>query len=133
MTFIPASDVARDALEWGELGWIARPANVPESASMTAIEAILEPGQGHDFHKHPNQDEIIHVVSGTVEQWIGEECRTMTSGDSCFVPKNTVHASFVAVDGTPARLFVVLSPSHGEGGYEAVEVSTEAPWSTLRA
>jgi len=54
-------------------------------------------------------------------------------GDLTFVPKGAVHATFVAPDAAEeARLLVVLGPSHGPDGYEAVDVSTEAPWNTLR-
>jgi len=31
-----------------------------------------------------------------------------------------------------ARLWVVLGPSHGPGGYETVDVATEEPWASLR-
>ncbi|MGI9643197.1 MAG: cupin domain-containing protein [Acidimicrobiia bacterium] len=133
MTFIPGSSVERERLEWGEAGWVARPANVPESTKITAIDVRLDPGEGHDFHKHPNQDEIIYLWSGTLEQWIGDERRIMSAGDSCFVPMDTVHASFVPEDAPPARIFVVLSPSFGADGYEAVEVSHEEPWNMMRS
>lgn len=132
MTFIPGNEVEREQLGWGEAGWVVRPSNVPESTSMCAIDVRLDPGEGHDFHKHPNQDEIIYLWSGSLEQWVGEERRFMTAGDSCFVPRNTVHASFVPADAPPARIFVVLSPSHGPDGYEAVEVASESPWNSLR-
>ena len=49
-------------------------------------------------------------------------------------PMDTVHATFVASDATePARLLVVLGPSHGIAGYEAVDASTEEPWASLRS
>jgi quercetin dioxygenase-like cupin family protein len=99
---------------------------------MCAIDVRLDPGEGHDFHTHPNQDEIIYLWSGSIEQWVGDEHRFMTAGDSCFVPKNTVHASFVPADAPPARIFVVLTPSHGPDGYELVDVADESPWSSLR-
>jgi quercetin dioxygenase-like cupin family protein len=56
----------------------------------------------------------------------------LTAGDACFVPANTVHASFVSANGPPALLFVVMSPSHGVDGYEAVDVASEEPWRSLR-
>jgi hypothetical protein len=32
----------------------------------------------------------------------------------------------------PAQLQVVLAPSHGDGGYTAVDVSTDEPWASRR-
>ncbi len=72
-------------------------------------------------------------VSGTIEQWIDNEVRRLTVGDVAFIPKNTVHATFVDPDEPEqVRLFVTLSPSHGPDGYEAVDVSDQDPWNALR-
>ncbi len=53
-------------------------------------------------------------------------------GDSVHIDKDVVHGSYNDFD-EPAKLQVVLAPAHGEGGYVAVDVSTEAPWATLRS
>ena len=133
MTFIPAKDLEWTDFEWGALGWVTRPASVPEATAFCCLDVRLDPGEGHDFHTHPSQQEIIFVRSGTVEQWVGTECMQLTAGDSCFVPANMVHASFVAAGGPPAQMFVVMSPSHGADGYEAVDVASEEPWRSLRS
>lgn len=79
------------------------------------------------------QDEVITVLSGRVEQWVETERRTLEVGDAVHVPAGTVHASFVAADAPgPVHLLVVLTPSTGESGYEAVDVAGEEPWSSLR-
>ena len=54
---------------------------------------------------------------------MGEERKVLTAGDTAFIPFGTVHATFVAPDAAEtARLWVVLGPSHGIGGYETVDV-----------
>ncbi|MDH3704700.1 MAG: cupin domain-containing protein [Acidimicrobiia bacterium] len=133
MCFICLDDVEWEELDWGELGWVMRPANVPEGSRLCALDVKLDPGKGHDFHTHPNQEEIILLRSGTVEQWVKDERRQLTAGDACFIPIDTVHATFVADDAPEAaRLFVVLGPSHGPDGYEAVDVSSQEPWASIR-
>lgn len=133
MCFIHQDDVEWEELDWGSLGWAIRPANVPESANLCCLDVRLQPGKGHDFHNHPNQEELIFVRAGVVEQWVGQERRMLAAGDLVFVPKGEVHATFVAADAAePANLLVVLGPSYGPDGYEAVDVSTEAPWNGLR-
>jgi quercetin dioxygenase-like cupin family protein len=98
------------------------------------LDVKLDPGKGHDFHTHPNQEEIILVRSGTIEQWIERERKVLTAGDCAFIPKGVVHASFVPDDARdPVRLFVVLGPSFGPNGYEAVDCSTEEPWASIRS
>ena len=133
MCFVCKDDVEWEELDWGLLGWVVRPANVPDAAQLCCLDVRLLPGQGHNFHNHPNQEEIIFVQSGTIEQWIGTERSELASGDVAFIPKGTVHATFVASDAEEeARLLVVLGPSCGLDGYEAIDVSAESPWAELR-
>lgn len=133
MCFICVDDVEWEQLDWGDLGWVVRPANVPEAAKLVVLDVKIQPGQGHDFHRHPNQEEVILLRSGIVEQWVREEQRELQPGDVAFIPQGAVHATFCAPDAAePARLFVVLGPSHGPDGYETVDMSTELPWASLR-
>jgi quercetin dioxygenase-like cupin family protein len=74
---------------------------------------------------------MIIVKSGQIEQWIETENRVLGAGDSVFIDKDVVHASFNTGDET-AKLQVVLGPVMGEGGYELVDVAGEEPWNSLR-
>jgi len=134
MCFMCVDDVEWELLDWGSTGWIVRPQNVPDAAQLCVLDVKLLPGKGHDFHTHPHQEEIILVRSGTIEQWVGEERKQLSVGDAAFIPMGAVHASFVAETAIePVRLFVILGPSFGPDGYEAVDVSHEAPWASLRS
>jgi quercetin dioxygenase-like cupin family protein len=128
--FITTAEVEREQLEWGELGWISRP-SMTGAMHLTTIEVTLEAGYGHDFHKHPDQEEVIYVMSGQIEQWLEEKKQILNPGDSVFIAPNVVHASFNTGSQT-ARLLVTLGPCWGEGGYELEDVSDEAPWNSLR-
>ena len=98
---------------------------------LTVIDVTLAPGKGHNFHKHPDQEEVIVVISGQVEQWLDREKRLLGPGDSVFIPAGIVHASFNA-GSNEARLAAILGPCVGEIGYVSVEMGAEAPWNTLR-
>jgi quercetin dioxygenase-like cupin family protein len=128
--FILSTEVEREQLDWGVMGWISHPSNT-QAKLLTVMEVTLGPGGGHNFHKHPDQEEVISVVSGEIEQWLESEKTTLKPGDSIFIKPDIVHASF-NVSSQPARLMVVLAPCVGETGYEVVDVSGEAPWNTLR-
>ena len=134
MCFMCVDDVEWELLDWGSIGWVARPSNVPEASMLCVLDVKLLPGKGHDFHTHPHQEEVILVRSGSVEQWVDRERKELTVGDVAVIPMGTVHATFVPETATePVRLFVVLGPSFGPAGYEAVDVSTEEPWASMRA
>ena len=56
--FIAAGDIARDQFDWGEAGWVSRP-EFTGSRAMCVMDVTLQPGAGHPFHRHPDQEEII--------------------------------------------------------------------------
>ena len=59
--FIASADVERDELEWGTIGWLSRQESTG-AEDIVAMEVSLSPGYGHDFHKHPDQEEVIYVI-----------------------------------------------------------------------
>lgn len=128
--FILGKDAERESLDWGDMAWLSRP-KTTGAKDLVMIEVILNPGGGHNFHLHPEQEEVIYVISGTIEQWLLQERQQLTPGDSIFIPANTVHASFNVGD-EPAKLMVALAPCVGEAGYELVDVSDQEPWNGLR-
>lgn len=129
-TFMMSADTAPETLDWGKLRWMSHPPSTGAS-QLTVIEVNIAPGQGHDFHKHPDQEEVIYCISGKVEQWLETEKRIFGPGDSLFIPADVVHATFNVGD-TDARLLAILGPCVGDGGYELVDVAGEAPWKDLR-
>jgi quercetin dioxygenase-like cupin family protein len=129
-SFRIGSEVERDELDWGGIGWFSRPPSTG-ARQLTVMEVTIEPGFGHDFHKHPDQEEVIYVRSGRIEQWLEREKSELGPGDAVFIPADTVHASFTVGDET-AELLVSLGPCVGEEGYELVDVASDEPWSGLR-
>lgn len=128
--FVFKTDIDREQLDWGELGWISRPAKT-STTDLTVIEVTLNAGGGHNFHKHPTQEEVITVIEGEIEQWLEDEKQTLRPGDSIFIDSDVVHASF-NVSSSPAKLLVMLGPCDGESGYVVEEVADEEPWRSLR-
>jgi quercetin dioxygenase-like cupin family protein len=128
--FVIAKDTKLEINDWGRLGWLSNPPSTG-AKQLTVIDVNLDPGKGHDFHKHPDQEEVILVVAGKVEQWVDRERRILGPGDSAFIPGDVVHASFNVGD-TPAKIVAILGPCVGPIGYELVDVANEAPWKTLR-
>ncbi len=128
--FVIAKEMKPEVLEWGKLGWMSNPPNTG-AKQLTVIDVTLSPGKGHDFHKHPDQEEVIYCVSGQVEQWVDREKRVLGPGDCAFIPAGVVHASFNMGD-RDAKVVAILGPCVGEIGYEMVDVASDAPWNALR-
>ncbi|MFK7862289.1 MAG: cupin domain-containing protein [Granulosicoccus sp.] len=128
--FVLSKDTPEEVLDWGSLKWMSHPPSTG-AGQLTVIEVTLQSGKGHDFHKHPDQEEVIYVVSGSVEQWLGQEKQILATGDSLFIPADSVHASF-NVGAEPVILLAILGPCVGDQGYELVDVASENPWNQLR-
>lgn len=128
--FVLAGDVREDSFDWGHVGWRCTPP-ITGSKQLAVLDVVLAPGGGHAFHKHPDQEEMIIVTGGWIEQWIEREKHDLGPGDSVYIDADVVHASF-NTGGEDAHLQVVLGPAMGDGGYELVDVSVEEPWASLR-
>lgn len=129
--FVIASEIEPEVLDWGQLRWLSNPPTTG-AKDLTVINVTLAPGKGHDFHKHPDQEEVIYIVAGSVEQWADREKRVLGPGDSAFLPAGTVHASF-NIGSSDAHIVAILGPCVGPIGYELVDVAAEAPWNALRS
>jgi quercetin dioxygenase-like cupin family protein len=116
---------------WGNCRWVSHPPSTG-SRFVTVVDALLRPGQGHSFHKHPGQEEVIYVVGGTLEQWVEQEKRLLGPGDAVFIPADMVHASFNA-SSADVRMIAMFGPSLGAEGQETIDVADQAPWRGLRA
>ena len=56
------------------IGWRLIPSSGADHLVVMDVE--LHPGGGHDFHRHPGQEEVIIVKEGTIVQYLDQECRT---------------------------------------------------------
>jgi quercetin dioxygenase-like cupin family protein len=129
-SFVKQGDVNQENFDWGVIGWRLTPEN--GSKHLVIMDVTLEPGEGHDFHKHPGQEEMIIVKQGEITQFIEQESTTLKPGDSVFLDEGVVHASFNEA-GDTAHLQVVIGPSLGEGsGYGLEDVSDQEPWASIR-
>jgi quercetin dioxygenase-like cupin family protein len=129
--FVKATEIRQEQFDWGVIGWRCTPGTTGGRQAVVMDVSIL-PGAGHDFHRHPTQEELIIVESGEVEQWLGEQSRALGPGDSAYVDPGLIHASFNTTSET-VHLRVVISPSVDTAtGYDLEDVSAQEPWASLR-
>ena len=106
--FVSSAEARRDELSWGSLAWFSSP-TVSHAKDLVVLELTLTSGNCHNFHKHPNQEEVIYLIEGEIEQWIDREKRLLRAGDSAFIGADVVHATF-NVSARQAKLLAILSP-----------------------
>jgi quercetin dioxygenase-like cupin family protein len=128
--FVSDAEMQVEGSPWGPHEWLSRP-GLTAADELLLVRVRMPPGRAHQFHRHPAMEEIIYVVSGTAEQWVDRERRTLRAGDVAHIPKDVVHGTYNAGDDTLVFL-AMLSPADAPGP-ALVDVHTEEPWRTLRA
>lgn len=79
-----------DHLEWLELPpGMGGGHPIAADAHRYCGTLTLGPGDAFNFHHHPKQDEVIYVVDGSMEAWIGKDKALPGNGDVMVVPKGT--------------------------------------------
>jgi len=127
--FVTAAEKVDFLSPWTLEEWLCRTDVVPNQ-ELLMVRANMEPGRSHPFHTHPTREEIIYILSGRAEQWIGREHRILGPGEMVLIPKGEVHGTY-----NPFRerlvFLAILSPANApEPGI--VDVSTQEPWASLR-
>ena len=114
-THLPALSDASDGLTFTMLGASMRLiARATETAGRFAVfEQTTPPGWGPPRHVHANEDEIVYVLDGTYEVWLGDERRTISVGGCAIMPRGIPHG-FRNAGETPGRFVCIVSP----GGLE---------------
>ncbi len=110
--------------------WHCKPGMVADT-NLMFVRAQLPPGEAHPFHHHPNMEEILYILSGTAEQWIEAEKRTMRAGDSIYLPAGMIHGTYNTGSET-LDFLAVLSPAKSAPP-GTVEVANQEPWKSLRS
>lgn len=118
-----------EQVPWGPHEWLCRP-GLTAAEHLQLVRVLMPPGKGHAFHRHPDLEEIIYVLEGRAEQWVGQECRHLQAGDIAHIPKGLVHATHNVSDRTLVFL-AILGPAHSVGP-AVVDVSHDEPWASLR-
>ncbi len=103
----------------------------PAAERLALIEQICEPGVGAPLHWH-DFDEVLQIVEGIAEVWIGEERRVVGPGVSAFMPAGVRHG-FRNVGQTRLRLRGAFAAhelvTHFVGHEEqAVRADQPIPW-----
>ena len=127
--FVTAREMQVESSPWGPHEWLSRP-GLTDAEELLLVRVLMPAGRAHQFHRHPAMEEIIYVVSGTAEQWVGREKRTLRAGESAHIPRDVVHGTYNAGDDTLVFL-AILSPAKFAGP-PLVDVHTEEPWRSLR-
>ncbi len=127
--FVTAAEAVRFQSPWTLEEWLCR-SDVVNNQHLLLVRANMDARRCHPFHTHPTREELIYIVSGRAEQWVGKDHKILGPGEMAFVPMGEVHGTFNPFDEKLVFL-AILSPSNApEPGI--VDVSSEEPWRSIR-
>ena len=87
-------------------------AELSKKADTYLVKVNMPPGGFHDFHRHPEMNEILYILKGTAEQWVEDEKQILGPGESVYIDPNVVHATFNAGE-EELEFLAILAPSAG--------------------
>lgn len=99
--------------------------------SDTILVKVIMPKKGyHNFHRHPEMNEIIYILKGTAEQWVENEKQILKPGDSVYIDPDVVHATF-NIGEEELEFLAILAPASGwESG--TIDEFMNLPYSEYR-
>jgi len=127
--FVTAAEKVDFLSPWTLEEWLCR-GDIVNNEHLMLVRANMEPGRDHPFHCHPTREEIIYVISGKAEQWVGKEKRILDPGDIAFIPMGEVHGTYNPFDEKLVFLAILSPAKADEPGL--VDMSGEEPWKSLR-
>ncbi|TLD69812.1 cupin domain-containing protein [Phragmitibacter flavus] len=132
--FVQVGDASREINPWTHNEWLCSP-DLVDAEKLLLVRANLAPMHCHPFHLHPHREEIIYVLYGRAEQWVGDEVRILSAGEMAHVPPGTVHATYNPHQ-EPLVFLAILSPAKLPDDLakevDPLDVSSEETWSSLR-
>ena len=91
---------------------------------MTLIESLAPEGDSPPLHVHGSEDELFHVLEGTLRVRLGDDELVLEAGESALAPKGVPHT--YRVESPRARWLVVTTSGDFERFVRAASRPAEA-------
>src|SRR6188474_294159 len=132
--FVQLADAIRESAAWTNNEWLCRP-DLVAAEKLLLVRPNMAPMHCHPFHYHPHREEIIYVIYGRAEQWVGNEYRILSAGEMAHIPAGTIHATYNPHQ-EPLVFLAILSPAVLPDDLakapDPFDVSSEQPWADIR-
>lgn len=115
----PASEAIETAgqHDWGSLRWLAGKA-VGNSDKLAMAYVVIKQAEHNPRHRHNTCDEVLYLISGTLDHSLGDEHFRLEAGDTLTVPAGVFHNA-VNVGTEDAHMIVVYSSPERDFELEA--------------
>jgi len=107
-----ASDEHLTQTQWGSLRWLASQ-EVGNAEALTLGRVVIKAGHANPGHCHGNCEEVLYLLAGRLDHWVGDEHEILAAGDTITIPPG-VHHHAVSLGPEDADMIVVYSAGRRE-------------------
>ena len=126
--YLTAPDAHHLSLPWCQVEEFVTPEN-SGSQDLYLCRATFPAGEAHLFHYHPGREEIIYVLEGQAEQWVGPEKKLLGPGEMALIPPGLPHRT-LNPGPAPLKFLAILNNIRGPEAM-VVDCFREEPWVSL--
>jgi len=76
--------------DWGSLTWMAN-AELLGAEALTLGRVVIKKGCHNPKHIHPDSEEVLYLLEGELEHFIGGEVLTVKKGGTIIIPAGIPH------------------------------------------
>ena len=109
---IPSADATSHPYGWGTLTFLADAAG-GTSLHVSMAHVTIKAGTRNMLHRHPNCDELLYLLQGTIRHSAGEKWVEMRPGDTIRITRGVPHQAEVT-SSEDAVMLVVYSAGDRE-------------------
>jgi quercetin dioxygenase-like cupin family protein len=102
----------------GEKAFSTKVSGADVGKTYAAIEVHTPPDRGPALHVHPNQNELIFMLKGSIGLQCGSDRMILNAGDAFMAPANVPH-TFVTLGIESAHMLVIFDPAGDMEGFFA--------------
>jgi mannose-6-phosphate isomerase-like protein (cupin superfamily) len=104
---ISLDEAVLEEFPWGEIRWIWN-SQIDKNAEQTLGHVIIKPGEKNTFHGHPNCEELLYMLTGECDHWVGDEKYHLKPGMTICIPRGLDHYAEVT-SSEPMRALIFYS------------------------
>ena len=101
---------------WGRLTWLVS-RELGNSEQMTFGRVVIPAGTMNPRHRHPNCDEILHLISGRLMHTLADQSFALSAGDTICIPAGQWHNA-CALPESDAEMVICFSSADRRTEFE---------------
>ena len=107
---INLDDVIPEKFPWGEIHWIWN-GKINANAEQTLGHVTIYAGKKNTFHSHPNCEELMYILEGECDHWIGKDIYHLKPGMTIVIPREAEHYALVTSEEPIKALIFYSTPA----------------------